>query len=109
MRRAFAPALFTLVFATVYLFSFINGWTLFRYYPLTGQLTTLDLPRTAGPAMGWYSWIAQGFVAALALSLLASLLPSKLTDRVWSGLGWFGCGLLVLYTFYVEWHWFLGN
>lgn len=109
MRKPFALAIFAAVFAAVYIASFVNAWTLFRYYPLTGEITTQDLPRTAGPAMGWYAWIVQGFVIALGAALVASLVPQRLTDRVWSGLGWLSAALVVLYTFYYEWHWFQGN
>jgi len=109
MSRAFSLGVFAAVFAAVYIASFVNGWTLFRYYPLTGELTTQDLPRAAGPAMGWYAWIAQGLVAALIAALVAALLPRKLADRIWPGLGWFCIALVVLYTFYYEWHWFQGN
>jgi hypothetical protein len=90
----------------VYLACFINGWTLFRYYPLTGAFTTQDLPRAAGPAMGWYAWIAQGMVAALAATLMAYLLPARWTRRLWSGLGGTAVVLVIVYTFVVEWHWF---
>jgi len=107
MRKGFALAVFTAVFASVYLACFLNGWTLFRYYPLTGELTTQDLPRAAGPAMGWYAWIAQGFVAAAFAGLLVLLLPEKWTGRTWSGLGGFSALAVVVFTFYVEWHWFL--
>jgi hypothetical protein len=108
MRMAFVLAIFAGVFATVYFASFVNGWTLFRYYPLTGEFTTEDLPRSAGPAMGWYAWIVQGFAVAVLAALLALVLPGKLTNRVWSGLGWLLPVLVVLYTFYYEWHWFQG-
>ncbi len=109
MKRGLAVAVFTGVFAGVYLASFINGWTLFRYYPLTGELTTLDLPRTAGPAMGWYAWIVQGFAAAVLLAGLVLLLPRQWTDRAWPGLSGVVALLIIVYTFYVEWHWFQGS
>ncbi len=108
MRKAFALAVFAGVFASVYIASFLNSWTLFRYYPLTGQLTTEDLPRTAGPAMGWYAWIVQGFVVAAIAAAIALLLPRHLTDRAWPALGGLLSLLVVVYTFYVEWHWFVG-
>jgi hypothetical protein len=106
VRRAFALAVFTGVFASVYLACFLNGWTLFRYYPLTGELTTLDLPRTAGPAMGWYAWIVQGFVVATVAGLLGWLLPEKWAGKIWSGVGGLSALAVFLVTFYVEWHWF---
>jgi hypothetical protein len=106
MRKGFALGVFTAVFACVYLACFLNGWTLFRYYPLTGELTTQDLPRAAGPAMGWYAWITQGFLAAAVAGLMVALLPEKWTGRIWSGAGGFAALSVVAFTFFVEWHWF---
>ncbi len=108
MKKTLALAVFTGVFAAVYLASFLNSWTWFRYYPLTGQFTMADLPRTAGPAMGWYAWIAQGVLAAAVATLLVLMLPRRWTDRAWAGLGGFLALLVAMYTFYVEWHWFQG-
>ncbi len=109
MRTAFALAVFASVFASVYLASFVFGWTLFRYYPLLAEFSTQDLPRSAGPAMGWYAWIVQGFVAAAVAAPLALALPRRWTDRAWPGLGWFVSVLLILCTGYYELHWFQGN
>jgi hypothetical protein len=106
MKKALALAVFTGVFASVYLASFVNGWTLFRYYPLTGQITTEDLPRTAGPAMGWYAWIVQGLIAAALAALVVYALPRRATQRAWPGLGGLLALLVVIYIFYIEWHWF---
>lgn len=108
MSRSFPLIVFTAVFSVVYIAGFVNGWTLFRYYPLTGEISLQDLPRTSGPAMGWYAWIAQGFVVGLTAALIARIVPSKLAERVWSGFAWFVPFLVVLYTFYFEWHWFQG-
>ena len=107
MSRGFTLGVFAVVFAAVYFYGFATGWTLFRYYPLTGELTTADLPRTAGPAMGWYAWIVQGFLVAALASLLTLLVPQRWRERAWSGLGWFGALVVTVYIFYFEWHWFL--
>ena len=109
MKRGLALAVFGVVFAAVYFYSFATALTWFRYYPLTGDITTADLPRTAGPAMGWYAWIVQGFAAGLFAALLTLLIPPRLSERAWTGLGWFGALVIIVYTFYFEWHWFLGN
>lgn len=106
MSKAFSLTVFTVVFAAVYILCFVNGWTLFRYYPLSGDFATQDLPRTAGPAMGWYAWILQGLSAALAITLLALAIPKKVVDKIWSGTAWFGVALIILFTLYYEWHWF---
>ena len=109
MSRSLSLTVFTVVFAAVYILCFVNGWTLFRYYPLSGEITTLDLPRSAGPAMGWYAWIVQGFVAAVATTLLAIIIPKKYADKIWSGCAALGIALIIFYTLYYEWHWFQGK
>lgn len=109
MSRSFPLSIFAIVFAGVYIYSFATGWTMFRYYPLIGEITTLDLPVTEGPAMGWYSWIAQGFVAGSIVALLALAVPRSLAERVWSGIAWAGIVLIIVYTFHYEWHWFQGR
>lgn len=109
MRNPIALGLFAISFTAVYFASFMNGWALFRFYPLTNTFTTADLPRTAGPAMGWYAWIVQGFVAGVVASFLAHLIPKSWANRVWSG--WTAAGIISVaaFMFYVEWHWFVGK
>lgn len=109
MRHPLALGAFAVAFAAVYLASFLNGWTVFRFYPLTGVFTTADLPRTAGPAMGWYAWIVQGTAAGLLAALIARVVPQRVADRLWSG--WTAIAVigLLIVTFYFEWHWFQGQ
>ncbi|MBM3514027.1 MAG: hypothetical protein FJX59_09955 [Alphaproteobacteria bacterium] len=109
MRHPFALGVFAVVFSAVYLAGFLNGWITFRFYPLNNVISLDDLPRTAGPAMGWYAWIVQGFVAGLAAGLIAAAIPKRITDKLWSGWAAVGVILLVAATFYFEWHWFQGQ
>lgn len=109
MNRSFSLHVFTVVFAIVYLAGFMNGWTEWRYYPLGGEISTVDLPRAAGPAMGWYSWIAQGLAAGVVAYIVSLIVPKRIGDKLWSGVLWFAPTVLVLYTFYYEWHWFQGK
>lgn len=109
MRHPLALGAFAVVFSVVYLVGFLNGWIAFRYYPLDNTFSTVDLPRTAGPAMGWYAWIAQGFVAGLIAGLIAALIPRRVADRLWSGWAAVGIIAVVVATFYYEWHWFQGQ
>ena len=109
MRNPLALGVFAVVFAGVYLASFINGWTAFRFYPLSNTFTTADLPRTAGPAMGWSAWIVQGFLAGMVASLLALIIPTSWGKRL--GSSWTAVGIIAVtaFMFYVEWHWFAGK
>src|SRR5262245_30181149 len=110
MTKPFPLIVFAAVFAAVYLYGFVAAWTEIRYYPLLGQISLEDLPRNAGPAMGWYSWIVQGFVGGLLAAIAALAVPRKVADHpaVWHLL-WIGPGLIVLITLYFEMHWFQGQ
>jgi hypothetical protein len=106
MNRSFSLNVFMIAFAVVYLAGFMNGWTEWRYYPLTGAISTVDLPRSEGPAMGWYSWIVQGLLAGVVAYVVSLLVPKRMGDKVWSGVLWVVPSILVIYTLYFEWHWF---
>lgn len=106
MNRPFSLNVFTAVFAVVYLCAVVLGWTEFRFYPLTGALTTQDLPRSNGPAMGWYAWITQGFFSGLVAAAVSMIVPKHIGDKVWSGVLWAVPAALVAVTFFIEWHWF---
>lgn len=109
MNRSFSLQVFTAVFAVVYIAAFVNGWTEWRFYPLTGEISMVDLPRSEGPAMGWYSWIVQSFAAGVVAYIVSLIVPKSIGDRLWSGVVWFVPAVLVVYTFYYEWHWFQGK
>ncbi len=109
MNRPISLAAFAVVFAGVYLLGFINSWASFRFYPVNNLLTTADLPRTAGPAMGWYAWILQGFIAGLLAAGLTALIPLPWTKRAGPSVAAVAIGILIVMTFAVEWHWFQGR
>ncbi len=107
MNTSFALKVFAGVASIAYIAAFVHGYTPFRWYPLLGEASLDDLPRSAGPAMGWYSWIVVCSIAGAIAAIIALFIPKGLTERIGPTLGWVVPGLVILYTFYYEWHWFL--
>lgn len=107
MSKMFPLAVFTGVFAFVYYACFVFGYTPVRYYPLLGEFTTQDLPRTAGPAMGWFTWIVVGAVAGLVAGLAAMVVPKNIGERLAMGLSWVVPIGVCVWILIVEWHWFV--
>ena len=108
MFRPASLAAFAAVFACVYLLGFANGWTSFRFYPLNNLLTFADLPRSAGPAMGWYAWIVQGLIAGLLAGMAVAVVPQRWSERFGAGIAAVIVAILIVTTFVIEWHWFQG-
>ncbi|HCX15129.1 MAG TPA: hypothetical protein DGZ24_07425 [Rhodospirillaceae bacterium] len=106
MNKLFALIVFAGVASIVYIAAFVEGYVLFRYYPMLGEATMDDLPRSAGPAMGWYSWIVVCAIAGAIAGIIALFIPTRLTERIGPTMSWLVPGLVVIYTFYYEWHWF---
>jgi hypothetical protein len=107
MNTPFALKVFAGVASVVYIAAFINGYTPFRWYPLLGEASLGDLPRSAGPAMGWYAWVVLCAVAGAIAGAIALFIPKGLTERIGPTLGWVMPALVILYTLYYEWHWFV--
>jgi hypothetical protein len=84
----FLAIVFAVVYAVVYVIAVWQNFALFTYHPVPGTLTMGVVKPYDGPAMYWYGWMATAAIAALAACALASLLPERLTQRVWSGWSW---------------------
>lgn len=107
MSKMFPLAVFTSVFAFVYYACFVFGFTPVRYYPLLNELSTQDLPRTAGPAMGWFTWIVIGAVAGLIAGIAALVVPKNISERLAMGMSWTVPIGVCIWMLIVEWHWFV--
>jgi hypothetical protein len=89
---AFGPA-----FAILYVIAVKTDTALFTVYPSVGVVVwgthhssdEVD-PAMAflAPAMYWYGWTATAAVGALAVALLAILVPQRLTQWIWLGWLW---------------------
>ena len=107
MNRLFPLAIFAAVFATVYYACFVFAYTPVRFYPLLSQISSQDLPRSAGPAMGWYTWIVIGSVAGLVAAAVAYIVPKNAGEKAGAVLSWAVPLAVALWILYVEKHWFI--
>jgi hypothetical protein len=97
-------AIYTLCFYLQGLYPTSQWWAPFRYYPSIEQWSITRLPpETAGPAILWYSWLAEAFVFTLVLSLLV---PRRLADKVPPGAVWAGPAVTVVAILVYERRWF---
>jgi hypothetical protein len=79
---------FTAVYAVVYVVALEKNYALFTYHPALNEFGLwVEQPRT-GPAMYWYGWMATSGIVALLAGVMASLVPERLTKRLWSGWSW---------------------
>ncbi len=107
MNRIFPLAAFAAVFSLVYYACFVFGYTPVQYYPLGGDISATPLPRSAGPAMGWYTWIVVGSISGAVAGLIAYIVPKDFGDRVGPALSWAVPTGVCLWILFVEKHWFL--
>lgn len=101
----------TTIYTLVYVGQFYNEWSLFRFYPLIGELHWQAQPITAGPYIVYYSGVLVALLAGLAAALLlpVSLLPAALLHRAERWAWAVPAAALVLTLFYeARWfrHWF---
>lgn len=107
MNRIFPLAVFAAVFSFVYYLCFVLGYTPVQYYPLDGNISAEPLPRSAGPAMGWYTWIVVGSISGLVAAIIAYVVPKNLGERLGPAMSWAIPGGVALWVLYVEKHWFI--
>lgn len=105
MSRFFSARAFTLFFGIGYALTLIYNWALFRYYPLAGRFSLVDIPgRELGPAMSWYGWIAYALIIGL---VGAVVIPKKVADRIWIGVFWLLPLAMLAAGYYREQEWFV--
>jgi hypothetical protein len=101
---------FSTAFAVIYLAAMYNNLALVSYFPRTRQwffLTVTDLPRSAGPGMYWYGWLATSFLGAAALAALALALPAPWLARLSRPASWAVPIVVILAIIYILRGWFL--
>ena len=79
-------SIFSILFGLVYTAAFFFNVAAFKYYPLVHQFHIADHPKTAGPPICWYGWIAAALLVSVPVTLLV---PRRLADRLsptWAGL-----------------------
>lgn len=91
MKFARAFPVFSAAFALIYVICMDNNLALVSYFPRPRTwywLTVTDLPKSAGPGMYWYGWLAVSALGAAAVAALALLAPARVVGRVAAPASW---------------------
>ena len=110
MRIARVFPIFSAAFAAIYLAAMYENLALVSYFPRTRQwffLTVTDLPRSAGPGMYWYGWLATSFLGAAALAALALVAPARSVAGVARVVSWAVPIAVIVVVIYILRGWFL--
>ncbi len=101
---------FGVSFAILYVVCDMGAFPMFTYHPGPDRFDIGFTPprRDEGPAMYWYGWIANSAVGALALGVLAALLPEKIRIKIPLALAWIAPVVLLpvlIYSLKFYWRW----
>ena len=97
-------AIFAIAFAVIYAPTMDYNWTLATYHPIQGIWQLGRAPPLSGgsPAMYWYGFVFTAALGALAVTVLAALIPDRLMDRMpWRSLVWLVPICAIIYFAYV--------
>jgi hypothetical protein len=106
---------FSTAFGPIYAIARARGLALFTVYPsldiiLPGMHRSRDVADPAmdflAPEMWWYGWTATAALGALAIGLLATLLPDRWFRWFWSGWVYVGPVLATAACVYLTIPWF---
>jgi hypothetical protein len=111
--RRFALA-FGTAFAFIYVIARFKGLALFTVYPSLG-IVLLGMHRSRdvadpvldflAPEMFWYGWTASAAIGALAIGLVAALLPDRLC-WFWAWCAWVVPSMAIIACVYLTIPWF---
>jgi hypothetical protein len=95
--------IFGIAFALIYAPTMDRNWALATYQPKQGIWQFGVHPGLeGGPAMYWYGFVMTAFLGALAVTIIAALIPERMLARVpWPSLAWILPICSVLYMGYV--------
>lgn len=107
--RTFAVVL-AITGPVIYVICQMQNWPLFTYHPANNQIDWFYAPavRNQGPAMHWYGWIASAAIGAAVLSVLATLLPERIVNRIPLSLVWIvplAAIPVLIYSLRFFWRW----
>jgi hypothetical protein len=97
-------AIFAVAFAIIYAPTMDLNWTLATYHPIQGIWQWGKAAPLGGgsPAMYWYGFVFTAALGALAVTVLAALVPDELMARLpWRSLTWLVPIVVVLYIAYI--------
>ena len=99
---------FSTIFPVTYLTVFIINLPVFTFHPATFRIVWgYEAQRSGeGPNMTWYGWILTSLFAASIVSIIAMMLPERLTRRIPLWIAWLSPILaipIVVYTLMPFW------
>jgi hypothetical protein len=110
MKAARVLPVFSAAYAVIYLVAMYENIALVTYYPRLRRwfpLTVSNLPKSAGPGMYWYGWIATAATGAVIIALLSLAAPERVLARVMSVVSWVAPLGVLLVIVYLLRGWFL--
>jgi hypothetical protein len=105
VRSSSLPSLkiVTVLFGALYTICFYMDWSLFRYYPETGEFYW-RMHAESGPAILWYGWLA---IAAIVSVAVALAVPRRWADRLPASVVWVVPLIVVVVILIYEVRWFI--
>lgn len=87
------PAAFCVAFSVAtsiaYSLAVYKNLAVFTYHPAIHEFAWgVEKARDDAPVMYWYGWMLTALIAGIAAGGLASLLPPRISGRLWSGFAW---------------------
>ncbi len=109
MRLARVLPVFSAAFAVLYLAAMYNNLALVTYVPRLHLWLPLapNLPKSAGPGMYWYGWLATSALGAVAIAMLALLVPAERLSPVARRVAWIAPVAVMLALIYILRGWFV--
>jgi hypothetical protein len=96
--------LFGVAYTAFWLYSEFTKYAMFRYYPVLGRWSSVNLPlETAGPAILWYSWLLGAAVVSIAAALIV---PAGWAERLGRRWVWIVPTALLIGILVYERRWF---
>ena len=97
-------AIFSILFTIIYTLCFYFNIALFKYNPLVAEFHIDSQPKSAGPPISWYGWLAVALIVSLPVALAV---PRKWGNRLSPTAAWLVPTLVLVAVLVYEKRWFL--
>jgi hypothetical protein len=87
-RTVYLAIVFAVSYSIAYMVAVWKNLALFTYHPTLGTIAWGVEKSRDGPAMYWYGWITTAAVVAVAVCLIACVVPERFARRLGSVWAW---------------------